>query len=183
MNEKRRCQWVEGQEQIYLDYHDNEWGVPVFDDEILYEMLILECFQAGLSWITILKKRDFFKEAYDDFDISKVIEYDESKIDELMSNEKIIRNRKKIEASINNSKIFLKIQEEYGSFSNYIWSFTDNKVLKDTDENYLTKSKTSDKITKDLKKKGMKFVGSVTIYSYLEAIGIIDNHTRECFKY
>lgn len=180
---KKRCQWVEGQEDIYLDYHDNEWGVAVYDDDKLFEMLLLECFQAGLSWITILKKREYFREAYDNFNIDKIVDYDEVKIEELMENKMIIRHRSKIEASINNAIIFMDIQKEYGSFSNYIWSFTDNKILKDTNENFLTKSPTSDRVTEDLKKRGMKFVGSVTIYSYLEAVGIIDNHTKECFKY
>ena len=183
MTEKRRCEWVEGQENIYLDYHDNEWGIPVYNDEKIFEMLILECFQAGLSWITILKKREHFREAYDNFNINKIVEYDEDKINSLMENKNIIRHRKKIEASINNAIIFKNIQEEFGTFSDYIWSFTDKKILKNSDENYLTKSKTSDIITKDLKKRGMKFVGSVTIYSFLEAIGIIDNHTRDCYKY
>lgn len=183
MDNKKRCQWVEGKEEIYLNYHDNEWGKAVFDDKILFEMLILECFQAGLSWITILKKRESFRKAYDNFDIEKIINYDEDKVEELMNNELIIRNKLKIEASINNAKIFKEIQKEFGSFSNYIWGFTDNKIIKNTEENYQTKSYTSDIITKDLKKRGMKFVGSVTIYSYLEAIGIIDNHTAECYLY
>ncbi|WP_461436141.1 DNA-3-methyladenine glycosylase I [Methanosphaera sp.] len=183
MDNKKRCQWVEGKEEIYLNYHDNEWGKAVFDDKILFEMLILECFQAGLSWITILKKRESFRKAYDNFDIEKIINYDEDKVEELMNNELIIRNKLKIEASINNAKIFKEIQKEFGSFSNYIWGFTDNKIIKNTEENYQTKSYTSDIITKDLKKRGMKFVGSVTIYSYLEAIGIIDNHTTECYLY
>ncbi len=183
MNKKKRCQWVENKEEIYLDYHDNEWGIAVYDDETLFEMLILECFQAGLSWITILKKREAFRKSYDNFNIEKIVKYDENKIDELMNNESIIRHKGKIEASINNAKIFKQIQKEFGTFSKYIWSFTDNKILKDTDENYLTKSSTSDMIAKDLKKRGMKFVGSVTIYSYLEAIGIIDNHTKDCYKY
>ena len=183
MNNKKRCQWVEGKEEIYLNYHDNEWGKAVFVDKILFEMLILECFQAGLSWITILKKRESFRKAYDNFDIEKIIDYDDNKVEELMNNELIIRNKLKIEASINNAKIFKEIQKEFGSFSNYIWGFTDNKIIKNTEENYQTKSYTSDIITKDLKKRGMKFVGSVTIYSYLEAIGIIDNHTTECYLY
>ena len=183
MDNKKRCQWVEGKEEIYLNYHDNEWGKAVFDDKILFEMLILECFQAGLSWITILKKRESFRKAYDNFDIEKIINYDEDKVEELMNNELIIRNKLKIEASINNAKIFKEIQKEFGSFSNYIWGFTDNKIIKNTEENYQTKSYTSDIVTKDLKKRGMKFVGSVTIYSYLEAIGIIDNHTAECYLY
>lgn len=183
MSEKNRCEWVQGKEEIYLEYHDNEWGRATHDDNLLFEMLILECFQAGLSWITILKKREYFREAYDNFDIDKIINYDENKIEQLMNNQLIIRNKAKIEASINNAKIFKNIQNEFGSFSKYIWSFTDNKILKDSDENYLTKSTTSDIITKDLKKRGMKFVGSVTIYSYLEAIGIINNHSRNCYLY
>ncbi len=183
MDNKKRCQWVEGKEEIYLNYHDNEWGKAVFDDKILFEMLILECFQAGLSWITILKKRESFRKAYDNFDIEKIIDYDDNKVEELMNNELIIRNKLKIEASINNAKIFKEIQKEFGSFSNYIWGFTDNKIIKNTEENYQTKSYTSDIVTKDLKKRGMKFVGSVTIYSYLEAIGIIDNHTTDCYLY
>lgn len=183
MTEKIRCKWVEGQDKVYLDYHDNEWGTPVYDDDKLFEMLLLECFQAGLSWITILKKREYFREAYDDFNINKIVEYDEDKIESLMENKNIIRHKKKIEASINNAIIFKSIQEEFGTFSDYIWSFTDGKILKDTNENYLTKSNTSDIITKDLKKRGMKFVGSVTIYSFLEAVGIINNHTMDCYKY
>jgi DNA-3-methyladenine glycosylase I len=179
----KRCQWVEGKEQIYLDYHDNEWGKAEYDDDKLFEYLLLECFQAGLSWITILKKREYFRDAYDNFDMDKIVNYDESKISELMNNPNIIRNRRKIEASVNNAKVFKDIQKEFGSFSEYIWSFTENKVLKDTDENYLTKSKTSDIITKDLKKRGMKFIGSVTVYSFLEAVGIINNHTKECYLY
>jgi len=183
MENKRRCKWVEGKEEIYLNYHDKEWGKAVYDDKILFEMLILECFQAGLSWITILKKRESFRNAYDNFDIEKIIKYDENKVDELMQNDSIIRNKLKIKASINNAQVFKEIQKEFGSFSKYIWNFTDNKIIKNSEENYLTKSHTSDIITQDLKKRGMKFVGSVTIYSYLEAVGIIDNHTKECYLY
>ncbi len=177
---KKRCSWVEGKEKIYLKYHDEEWCVPKYDDNILYEMLILESFQAGLSWITILKKRDAFREAFDDFDIEKIIDYDENKVNELLENEKIIRHKGKINATIANAGVFKKIQKEYGSFSNYIWGFTDGKIIK---AEYKTKSELSDKIAKDLKKRGMKFVGSTTIYSYLESIGIIDNHTKDCYKY
>lgn len=180
---KKRCEYFSDKEEIYIEYHDIEWGTPVYDDQKLFEMLLLECFQAGLSWITILKKREYFREAYENFNIDRIINFDEEKIEELMNNELIIRNRKKIEASVNNARIFRDIQNEYGTFSDYLWSFTDNKILKDTGENYLTKSPTSDKLSKDLKKRGMKFVGSVTIYSYLEAVGIIDNHTHECFRY
>jgi len=177
---KKRCPWVEGKEEIYLKYHDEEWCVPKYDDNILFEMLILESFQAGLSWITILKKRDAFREAFDDFNIEKIIDYDENKVNELLENEKIIRHKGKINATIVNTKVFKEIQNEYGSFSTYIWGFTDGKIIK---AEYKTKSELSDRIAKDLKKRGMKFVGSTTIYSYLESIGIIDNHTIDCYKY
>lgn len=177
---KKRCSWVEGKEDIYLKYHDEEWGVAKYDDKILFEMLVLESFQAGLSWITILKKRESFKIAFDNFDLDKVMNYDENKVEELLQNEKIIRHRGKIEAAINNAKVFKEIQNEYGSFSNYIWSFTDGKIIK---AEYKTKSDLSNKIAKDLKKKGMRFVGSTIIYSYLESIGIIDNHEKDCFLF
>lgn len=177
---KKRCSWVEGKEEIYIKYHDEEWGVAKYNDDILFEMLVLESFQAGLSWITILKKREAFKEAFDNFNIEKIINYDESKVHELLENESIIRHEGKIRATINNAKVFKDIQKEEGSFSNYIWGFTDGKIIK---AEYKTKSDLSDDIAKDLKKKGMKFVGSTTIYSYLEAIGIIDNHTKDCFRY
>ena len=177
---KKRCEWVEGKEEIYLKYHDEEWGVPKYDDDILFEMLILELFQAGLSWITILKKREAFRKAFDNFDIDKIMKYDENKVNELLENEDIIRNKLKINATVNNAQVFREIQKEYGSFSKYIWSYTEGKIIK---AEYKTKSELSAKISKDLKKKGMKFVGPTIIYSYLESIGIIDNHTKECFKY
>ena len=180
---KKRCPWAEDVEEIYVKYHDDEWGVPTYDDRELFEMLVLESFQAGLSWITILKKRENFKKAFDNFDVEKVSKYDEAKVEELRNNAGIIRHKGKIESAINNANVFIEIQKEYGSFSNYIWSFTDNKVLKDSEENYKTNSQLSDKIAKDLKKRGMKFVGSTIIYSYLEAIGVINNHIHECFKY
>ena len=172
---KKRCPWAEDVEEIYVKYHDEEWGVPTYDDQELFEMLVLESFQAGLAWITILKKRENFRKAFDDFDVEKVANYDEEKIEELLNNAGIIRHKGKINAAI--------IQKEYGSFSNYIWQFTDNNVLIDTEENYLTNSPLSDKIAKDLKKRGMKFVGTTIIYSYLESIGIINNHIHECFRY
>lgn len=177
---KKRCGWVEGKEEIYLKYHDEEWGVAEYNDEKLFEMLVLESFQAGLSWITILKKRESFRKAFDNFDYNRIENYDENKVNELLENEGIIKNRGKIEATISNARVFKEIQKEYGSFSDYIWGFTDGKVIK---AEYLTKSDLSEKISKDLKKKGMKYVGPTTVYSYLEAIGIIDNHTKECFKY
>lgn len=177
---KKRCSWVEGKEDIYVRYHDEEWGVPKYDDDILFEMLVLESFQAGLSWITILKKREAFRKAFDNFDMEKIINYDEDKINELLENKDIIRNKGKINATVSNAKVFMEIQKEYGSFSDYIWGFTDGEIIK---AEYKTNSELSDKIAKDLKKRGMKYVGTTIIYSYLESIGIIDNHTEECYKY
>ncbi len=183
MDNKKRCKWVDLKSEIYIDYHDNEWGVPVYDDRKLFEMLILESFQAGLSWITILKKREAFKKAYDNFDYNKVINYGDDKINELLENKDIIRNKNKIKSSISNAKIFVKIQEEYGSFSNYIWSFTNGEIIKNKDDKLNTTSPLSDEVSMDLKKRGMKYVGSTIIYSYLQAIGIINDHEIECFKY
>ena len=173
------CRW-DSSSELNIRYHDEEWGRPCHEEQQLYELLLLECFQAGLSWITILKKRDAFREAFDDFNIEKIIDYDENKVNELLENEKIIRHKGKINATIVNTKVFKEIQNEYGSFSTYIWGFTDGKIIK---AEYKTKSELSDRIAKDLKKRGMKFVGSTTIYSYLESIGIIDNHTIDCYKY
>ena len=183
MDNKKRCKWVDLKSEIYIDYHDNEWGVPVYDDRKLFEMLILESFQAGLSWITILKKREAFKKAYDNFDYNKVINYGDDKINELLENKDIIRNKNKIKSSISNAKIFVKIQEEYGSFSNYIWPFTNGEIIKNKDDKLNTTSPLSDEVSMDLKKRGMKYVGSTIIYSYLQAIGIINDHEIECFKY
>lgn len=176
---KNRCDWV-NDEEIYIKYHDEEWGEPTHDDRELFEMLILELFQAGLSWITILKKRENFKKAFDDFDVEKIANYDEDKFSELIENPRIIRNKLKINAAINNAKIFIEMQDKYGSFDEYIWSFTDGETIK---AEYLTESELSKKISKDLKKHGMKFVGPTIIYSYLESIGIINNHQENCFKY
>lgn len=179
----KRCFWVDEKSEIYVKYHDEEWGVPKYDDGELFELLVLEAFQAGLSWITVLKKREAFKEAFDGFDVKKIAEYKEDKIQELLSNEKIIRSRGKIEAAINNANIFMKIQNEFGSFSNYIWGFTENKIIKRKSAVLPVSTPLSDEISKDLKKRGMKYVGSVIIYSYLQAIGIIDDHDKGCFKY
>lgn len=175
-----RCNWVNLKNEEYVKYHDEEWGVALYDDKKLYELLILESFQAGLSWECILNKREAFKKSYDNFDIDKVINYDENKIEELLLNKDIIRNKLKIKASINNSKIFKNIQKEYGSFSNYIWSFTNNTIIYEYNK---TSSELSDKISNDLKRRGMSFVGSTIIYSYLQAIGIINSHEKECFKF
>ena len=179
----KRCFWVDEKSEIYVKYHDEEWGVPKYDDRELFELLILESFQAGLSWITVLKKREAFREAFDNFDVKKVASYKENKIEELLGNEKIIRSRGKIEAAINNAKIFMEIQKEFDSFSNYIWSFTENKVIKRKSKALPVSTPLSDKISKDLKKRGMKYTGTVIIYSYLQAIGVVDDHDMECFKY
>lgn len=179
----KRCFWVDEKSEIYTKYHDEEWGIPKHDDHELFELLILESFQAGLSWITILKKRENFRKAFDNFDIQKVANYNDEKIAELLSNTGIIRSKNKILSAINNAKIFMQIQKDFGSFANYIWSFTDNKVLKNTTGKIITSSSLSDEISKDLKKRGMKYVGTVIIYSYLQAIGIIDDHDQNCFKY
>ena len=177
----KRCFWVNLNNKLYVDYHDLEWGVPKYDDYELYELLILEIFQAGLSWETILNKRENFRAAFDNFNPQKVVDYDEDKINELMNNFGIIRNRRKIEATISNTKIFLNIKKEYGSFANFIWSFTNNTVL--YTDSRITHNELSDKISNILKKKGMKFVGRTIIYSYLQAIGVINSHEKECFKY
>lgn len=177
----KRCFWVDPDSEIYIKYHDEEWGIPKYDDRELLELLILESFQAGLSWLTVLKKREAFREAFDNFDINKIIKYDEKKVAELMNNTGIIRCRNKILSAINNAKIFKDIQKEYGSFSDYIWSFTNNKIIQRTTEELPVSTPLSDKISKDLKKRGMKFVGTIIIYSYLQAIGVVNDHDFDCF--
>ncbi len=179
----KRCRWVDTKLPIYVKYHDEEWGIPKYDDRELFELLVLESFQAGLSWITVLKKREDFRLAFDNFEVKKVAKYEEAKVSELLSNDKIIRSKGKILASINNAKVFIEIQKEFGSFSNYIWCFSDGKVIKNSDDTLPVSSPLSDKISKDLKKRGMKYVGTIIIYSYLQAIGVIDDHEKECFKY
>lgn len=176
----KRCKWCNLDNPLYVEYHDLEWGVPNFNDKYLFEMLILESFQAGLSWECVLNKREYFKTAYDNFDIDKVINYNENKIKELLSNEKIIRNKLKINASINNAKIFKSIQNEYGSFYNYLITFTNNKIIYEVDK---VTNDLSDIISKKLQKRGMKFVGSTIIYAYLQATGFIYSHEKECFMY
>ena len=176
----QRCKWCNLDNPLYVKYHDEEWGEPTYDDKELFELLILESFQAGLSWECVLNKRENFRHAYDSFDIDKIINYDEAKINELKQNPGIIRNKLKIKASINNAKIFKQIKKEYGSFSKYIWGFTNGKIIYETNK---TSSKLSDQISKDLKKKGMTFVGTTIIYAYLQAIGIVNSHDENCFKY
>jgi DNA-3-methyladenine glycosylase I len=182
---KTRCKWVTD-DPIYIEYHDREWGVPVHDDRELFEFLILEGAQAGLSWITILKKRENYRKAFDNFDSERVALYDEEKIQELMMNEGIIRNRRKIEASIINAKAFLKIKEEFGSFDKYIWQFVGGKPIKNSwgsIEEVPASTKESDEMSKDLKKRGFKFVGSKICYAYMQAVGMVNDHTIDCFRY
>ena len=180
MGSKKRCKWCNLKNDLYVAYHDTEWCVPNFEDKYLYEMLILESFQAGLSWECVLNKRESFRKAYDDFDLDKVIAYDDEKICELLSNKDIIRNKRKIYASINNSRIFKKIVDEYGSFYDYLRTFTNDTILYETGR---TTNELSDAVSKDLKKRGMTFVGSVIIYSYLQAVGVIYSHDEDCFLF
>ncbi len=177
---KNRCKWCNLENNLYIEYHDKEWGRLQTDDHYLFEMLTLESFQAGLSWECVLNKREEFRKAYDNFDLNKVCKYDNQKIDELLSNEKIIRNRLKIIASINNAKIFKEIKKEYGSFYKYLCLFTNHEVVYEINK---TSSLLSDSISSDLKKRGMKFVGTTIIYSYLQAIGIIYSHDENCYMY
>lgn len=179
----KRCCWVDEKSEIYVKYHDEEWGIPQYDDKKLFEFLILESFQAGLSWITVLKKREAFRKAYDNFDVQKVASYTDEKINELLENKDIIRSRNKIVSSIKNAQIFIDIQKEYGSFSKYIWHFTENKIIKNTTNSIPVSTPLSDEVSKDLKKRGMKYVGTVIIYAYLQAIGVVDDHDSDCFRY
>ena len=178
-----RCKWVNNKSEIYIKYHDEEWGVPKYEDKYLFELLVLESFQAGLSWLTVLKKRAAFKKAFDNFDVKKVAIYSDEKIKELLNNPDIIRSKGKILAAVNNARIFIDIQNEYGSFSNYIWSFTGGKIIKNKSDIIPVSTPLSDKISKDLKKRGMKYTGTVIIYSYLQAIGVVNDHEKDCFKY
>lgn len=175
---KKRCKWCNLKNPLYVKYHDEEWCKPNFEEHYLFEMLILESFQAGLSWECVLNKRESFREAFDNFNLDKICKYNDKKIEELLQNEKIIRNKLKIKATINNSKIFKAIQEEYGNFHNYLKTFTKDITVYEIDK---VTSELSDNISKDLVKRGMKFVGSTIIYSYLQAIGIIYSHDKECF--
>ncbi|WP_397540258.1 DNA-3-methyladenine glycosylase I [Rummeliibacillus pycnus] len=180
----KRCTWAKTKEPLYIEYHDKEWGVPVYDDRVLFEMLCLEGAQAGLSWWTILQKRENYRNAFDQFEAEKIVMYTEEKLQSLVENKGIVRNKMKIRSVVTNAQAFLKIQEEYGSFSNYIWSFVDNKPIInnwETEKNVPTSNEISDKMSKQLKKDGFKFVGSTICYSYMQAVGMINDHTVECY--
>ncbi|MHA2064098.1 MAG: DNA-3-methyladenine glycosylase I [Candidatus Thorarchaeota archaeon] len=186
MDGKKRCDWVPLDNPLYVKYHDEEWGVPVRDDRMLFEFLLLEGFQAGLSWLTILKKRVNYRQAFDNFDAKKIARYDEKKIQELMQNSGIVRNRRKIEAAVVNAKALLKVQKEFGSFSDYIWSFVNGKPVVNKRKGMgeiPANTELSDKISKDLKNRGFKFVGSTIIYAYMQATGMVNDHTVDCFRY
>lgn len=183
--EKRRCGWV-GKEQIYIDYHDQEWGRPVRNDAQQFEFLILETFQAGLSWITVLRKRENFRKALDNFDYHKIAQYGEEKVQELMQNEGIIRNQLKVRATITNAQAFMRIQEEFGSFTEYIWGFVNHEPIdgkRKSLQDVPAKTDLSDAISKDLKKRGFKFVGSTVVYAHMQATGLVNDHVTDCFCY
>ncbi|MDB2493823.1 DNA-3-methyladenine glycosylase I [Flavobacteriaceae bacterium] len=185
ITQKQPCGWCVG-DPLYEAYHDEEWGVPLYDDLKLFEFLILETFQAGLSWITILRKRENFRAAFDGFDYNKVAQYDATKFDSLILDKGIIRNKLKIKAAISNAKAFLEIKKEFGSFSNYIWAFVDGKPIKNKIENYKKappNTPLSDQISKDLKSRGFKFVGSTVVYAHMQATGMVNDHEIECFRY
>lgn len=182
---KNRCSWC-GDDPLYIRYHDEEWGVPLFDDQALFECLILETFQAGLSWITVLKKRENFRDAFDHFDYHKIATYDDKKIESLLQNSGIIRNKLKILSAISNAKYFLKIQNEFGSFRKYIWGFVNENSIKNnfkTSSEYPVKTPLSETISQDLICRGFKFVGATTIYAFMQAIGIVNDHVESCFRY
>lgn len=174
-----RCAWVNENNPIYVAYHDSEWGKPEHDDRMLFELLILEGFQAGLSWECILNKREAFQKAFDQFDAVKISQYDADKVEQLLQNREIVRNRRKIAAAVKNAEVFLHLQREYGSFDTFIWGFTQGKVIRE-DWRIRTTSPLSDEISWVLKKRGMTFVGSTIIYSYLQAIGILNGHETGC---
>ncbi|MDP4094019.1 MAG: DNA-3-methyladenine glycosylase I [Bacillota bacterium] len=181
----KRCSWCD-KDELYIKYHDEEWGVPVYDDNRHFEFLILEAAQAGLSWITILRKRENYRKAYAGFDPQAVAHFDQKKVDELLDFEGIIRNRRKIESSINNAKIFIEIQKEFGSFCNYIWKFVDFNPVNGSwksEAEIPAKTQLSETISSDLQKRGFKFIGPIIIYSHLQATGIVNDHIDQCFRY
>ncbi len=184
-SQKTRCSWC-GTDPLYIKYHDEEWGVPVKDDKTIFEFLLLETFQAGLSWITILRKRENFREAFDNFDYKKISKYDQSKIDSLLQNTGIIRNKLKVYSAVTNALAFMEVQKEFGSFSNYIWGFVNHQPLKNVWETHTSvpaNTLESDALSKDLKKRGFKFVGSTVMYAHMQATGMVNDHIEGCFRY
>jgi DNA-3-methyladenine glycosylase I len=183
---KNRCPWcLKGNEKIYIDYHDKEWGIPVHNDKKLFEAIVLDAFQAGLSWLTILKKRENFRKAFDNFDAVKISKYNERKVQSLMNDAGIVRNQLKIRAAIINAKAFLKVQKEFGSFDKYIWQFTGNTTIvrkPRTMADFVAKTKESDAMSKDLLKRGFKFVGSTICYAFMQAVGMVDDHIVDCWR-
>ncbi len=182
---KTRCPWC-GEDPLYVAYHDTEWGVPVKDDKTLFEFLILETFQAGLSWITVLRKRENFRKAFDDFDYKKVANYADAKIETLLKDEGIIRNKLKVRAAVTNAQAFMEIQKEFGSFSKYIWGFTNGKPIKNkwkSMKDVPANTTLSDTISKDLKKRGFRFVGTTVVYAHMQATGMVNDHLVDCFRY
>ncbi len=182
---KQRCEWST-KNQKEQDYHDKEWGIPIYDDRLLFEFLILEGAQAGLSWSTILAKRETYRIAFDNFDAEKIANYNQNKIDKLLLDKGIVRNKLKINSTITNAKIFLEVQKEYGSFSNYIWNFVDGKPIKNnwkTVNDVPAKTELSDQMSKVLKKRGFKFIGSTICYAFMQAVGMVNDHVITCFRY
>lgn len=182
---KIRCAWC-GEDPLYVAYHDEEWGVPVRDDDRMFEFLILETFQAGLSWITVLKKRENFRKAFDNFDYKKIAKYDQKKIDSLLEDAGIIRNKLKVNATISNAQCYMEVQKEFGSFCDYIWGFVDGSPIKNTSKTMAdipANTPLSDALSKDLKKRGFKFVGTTVVYAHMQATGMVNDHVQECFRY
>ncbi len=186
MSNKVRCGWVRDKEKIYIDYHDNEWGIPLHDDRMLFEFLILDGMQAGLSWITILKKRENFRRAFDNFDAEKIVKYDRKKVNELLSDKGIIRNKLKINSVIENAKAYLRLKDELGSFDKYLWNFVGGKPIINTWKTIKevpAETEESRKMSKDMKKRGFKFVGPTICYAFMQAAGMVNDHTTDCFRY
>jgi len=184
--EKKRCEWADVNFQAYIDYHDQEWGVPVHDDKVHFEFLILEGAQAGLSWSTILKKREGYREAFADFEVEAVAEFSPAEVEILLQNPAIIRNKLKVNAAVNNARCFMEVQKEFGSFDTYIWSFVGHKVIQNhwkSSAEVPATTPESDQMSKDLKKRGVKFVGSTIMYAYMQSMGMVNDHTVDCFRH
>lgn len=186
VDDKKRCEWVEGGNELYYDYHDDEWGVPLHDDRLLFEFLILEGAQAGLSWATVLNKREGYRKAFDNFEIEKVAQYDQAKIDALLENPEIVRNKLKVNSTVVNARLVLDVQKEFGSFDAYIWQFVDGNTIQNKWKNMSevpVSTPKSDAMSKDLKKRGFKFIGTTICYAFMQATGMVNDHTLDCYCY